>query len=570
MNDPIENLDYYGLDSLSPDLKSRFDNLNTAANDDMFVGNEFVLDLNSFDGDFGYGTNHPHDDGCTIRCPEDSNSASQFRGAVPPVSSYAKARAASVSHPPYSYGPEPQLYPANGHLGFEQMMGWASHDPKQESDDGFKLFPGYGAECSAAGCPDTYCTSSCTLRNCDGANQECSTEDQCSQISCHESEHCTPVCEEEDCEARGSPCNDPTCLEPEQVQQFDTLWDHHQQWCEFDYLHPDQFFSHAQQCNHTIADHSAAFTLEQLGRQGQPQDLNLVQFGCPIFGQNGSLDKLCGVTQPVTSMLEPPPLCPDVANDSPSTLTETTSPKSGKQISTDNKCGWLIGDAKQFRRCDQVFDTCEDLQNHVCDHHINVLVSKDKYFCRWHECTRKHDSAFASKNKLRRHITTHTNYKPYQCSECGEGFSARQALEQHERCHSGAKPYVCDVPGCDKAFKQKSALTMHKRTHTGEKPLHCEICGKAFGESSNLSKHRKIHDVNNKIKCPEPNCEKEFIRADQLRRHLETHEKKREARQKKVKARNKSIADQEDAMKAATMASEQYQFPLPINGAPRI
>lgn len=109
---------------------------------------------------------------------------------------------------------------------------------------------------------------------------------------------------------------------------------------------------------------------------------------------------------------------------------------------------------------------------------------------------------------------------------------------------------------------------MHKRTHTGEKPLRCDVCNKAFGESSNLSKHRKIHSPGNKMKCTEPGCDKEFIRADQLRRHLETHEKKKEARQKKTKIRNKSVPNEDDASKVAMVASEQYQLPLPIIGMP--
>ncbi|KAK8042024.1 hypothetical protein PG993_006547 [Apiospora rasikravindrae] len=579
MNDPIDSLDpYYGLDPLSSDLKSRFDYPGTTTNDDMFVAGEFSLDLNSFGStDFGYGTNHPHDDGCTIRCPEDSNASSQYRGAPAHMSSYAKARAASISFPPYSYGTDSHLYPGNGQLGFDQMMGlgWASQDPKQESDDGLKFFPGYGTECSAAGCPDTYCPSSCTIPQCTGANQECSTEDQCSSISCLEGDHSTPPCDIEDCVDPGSPCNDPHCMDLiDQTTSLDTMWDHHEQWREFGYTPPDQFLTHGQQCNHTNTEHSVALTLGHLrdpGPQDQPQDPNLVQFGCPIFDQGGSLEKLCGMTQQITSTSEPPPLCPDTANDSPGTLTDSTSSKSGKQGPTENRCEWLMRDGDQFINCNRVFNTCEELNNHVCDDHVNLLVGKERYFCLWHECKRNKDANFNSKNKLRRHIATHTKYKPFECDVCGEGFSARQALEQHERCHSGAKPYVCTVPGCDKAFKQKSALTMHKRTHTGEKPLVCGICGKAFGESSNLSKHRKIHNTGNKLKCPEPNCDKEFIRADQLRRHQETHEKKREARQtrqKKIKARTKSAMIQGDVLKAATMISEQYQFPLPINGGP--
>ncbi|KAK8095262.1 hypothetical protein PG999_013284 [Apiospora kogelbergensis] len=489
MNDPIDVIDhYYGLDSMSADLKSPFDEPNTTANDNMFAADDYLLDLGPFSGpDFSGGIQHPHDDGCAIRCPEDSNSSLNYRGAAPLCRHYTPKVG--------------RIYPVNGQLDLEQIMDWTSHDHKQESDDGFKFFHGYGAESSGTGCQGICCPSSCTLPQCTGANQDCTTEDKCSQISCLDSDHCTPACDDEDCADSGSPCNDPNCFDTEQTATLGTMWDHHQQWCDFDYLSTTQFFPHAQQCNHTNTEHSVALTLGHLrdpGPQDQPQDPSLIQFGCPIFGQSGSLEKVCGVTQPATSMLEPPPLCPDVANGSPDTLRASIPPKPGKQNPAE----------------------------------------KD------------------------------VDVKPFQCKTCGDGFSARQALEQHERCHSGAKPYLCDLPGCDKAFKQKSALTMHKRTHTGEKPLRCDVCNKAFGESSNLSKHRKIHSPGNKMKCTEPGCDKEFIRADQLRRHLETHEKKKEARQKKTKIRNKSVPNEDDASKVAMVASEQYQLPLPIIGMP--
>lgn len=62
------------------------------------------------------------------------------------------------------------------------------------------------------------------------------------------------------------------------------------------------------------------------------------------------------------------------------------------------------------------------------------------------------------------------------------------------RRHTRERPYKCDHPGCGKAFAIMGALTIHKRTHNGDKPFKCGVCGKAFAESSNLSKHVSCED----------------------------------------------------------------------------
>jgi len=203
MNDSIDHFNHcYDLENMSSDLKGHFDDeLNTTANDNLyFAAHGYMFDLNPYGGsDFSCSIQHPHDDGCAVRCPEDSNSASQYRGTAPHLSSsYTKGRAVSVPYPSYPYPPDSSgLYTASSQLDIDQTMTWPSHDHKQESDDGFGGFlHGYGTECSGVGCPGTYCPSSCTLPQCTGANQECLTEDKCSQISCMDSDQCTPACDD--------------------------------------------------------------------------------------------------------------------------------------------------------------------------------------------------------------------------------------------------------------------------------------------------------------------------------------------------------------------------------------
>lgn len=67
------------------------------------------------------------------------------------------------------------------------------------------------------------------------------------------------------------------------------------------------------------------------------------------------------------------------------------------------------------------------------------------------------------------------------------------------------------------------SLAMHHRVHTGLRPLVCNICGRAFSESSNLSKHKRTHEVRGRFVCSYAGCGKDFHRQDQLRRHMKQH-----------------------------------------------
>uniref|UniRef100_A0A8C2DEA0 C2H2-type domain-containing protein n=1 Tax=Cyprinus carpio TaxID=7962 RepID=A0A8C2DEA0_CYPCA len=80
--------------------------------------------------------------------------------------------------------------------------------------------------------------------------------------------------------------------------------------------------------------------------------------------------------------------------------------------------------------------------------------------------------------------------KPFQCSQCGKGFSRIQHLSEHVRIHTGERPFECLV--CGKTFTRERDLKTHQIVHMDAKAFHCAICVKNFSLLSSLRRHLLI------------------------------------------------------------------------------
>ncbi|XP_041368846.1 protein sister of odd and bowel-like isoform X3 [Gigantopelta aegis] len=74
------------------------------------------------------------------------------------------------------------------------------------------------------------------------------------------------------------------------------------------------------------------------------------------------------------------------------------------------------------------------------------------------------------------------------CRVCQRAFLTRQRLQRHVFTHSMVKPYHCDE--CHTPFSSQTAKNQHVRMiHRNDYPFTCVLCGLGFSRMSRLEKH---------------------------------------------------------------------------------
>ncbi|XP_063807219.1 uncharacterized protein LOC134995897 isoform X3 [Pseudophryne corroboree] len=131
--------------------------------------------------------------------------------------------------------------------------------------------------------------------------------------------------------------------------------------------------------------------------------------------------------------------------------------------------------------------------------------------------------SFHQRSRLQSHKSTHTEERPFPCSECGRCFTNQSTLTKHQRLHSSEKLFKCYE--CSKCFVHKVDLVQHQRTHSGERPFLCLECGSCFKFRSALTMHQRIHSGERPFSCIA--CGKCFVRKGDLVRHQRTHTRER-------------------------------------------
>lgn len=128
---------------------------------------------------------------------------------------------------------------------------------------------------------------------------------------------------------------------------------------------------------------------------------------------------------------------------------------------------------------------------------------------------------FSYRSALKKHLATHTSEKPCICEECGKAFKTRSNLGQHQKIHlKDGNQFHCSQ--CDFTSENHAAVHAHRQIHP-EGCLICEICGMAYGERSNLTKHMRVHDPRRPYSCSYPDCPWRFKTEMMCHAHIKAH-----------------------------------------------
>ncbi|XP_047995173.1 zinc finger protein 28-like isoform X9 [Leguminivora glycinivorella] len=124
----------------------------------------------------------------------------------------------------------------------------------------------------------------------------------------------------------------------------------------------------------------------------------------------------------------------------------------------------------------------------------------------------------------------------HACDICGKIFQFRYQLIVHRRYHGERKPFTCQV--CGSAFANPVELSRHGKCHLGvvtagdsadrtakrlaqDKPYACTTCHKTFARKEHLDNHVRSHTGETPYRCQF--CAKTFTRKEHMVNHVRKH-----------------------------------------------
>ncbi|XP_073811816.1 uncharacterized protein [Musca autumnalis] len=167
--------------------------------------------------------------------------------------------------------------------------------------------------------------------------------------------------------------------------------------------------------------------------------------------------------------------------------------------------------------CESSFNRRYDLNRHIQAIHLNPNPKtpgrrKNEETC--FLCPHCGQS-YSTKRKLRNHLITHSEDRPYSCGVCGKAFKSVRSVKDHQLTHSDIRPYTCSI--CEKSFKRADKLKTHMLVHSELRPYKCEECGKTFKYSAVLRSHMYKHTGQTPYSCK--TCGEEFTSRTFLNNH---------------------------------------------------
>ena len=126
-------------------------------------------------------------------------------------------------------------------------------------------------------------------------------------------------------------------------------------------------------------------------------------------------------------------------------------------------------------------------------------------------------SAFKAHNRF-----LHFESNSYECpfENCQKKFNNKYRLKVHLLSHGNIKPFKCPV--CGRSFREKGTLLFHKVTHSKEKPFKCQYCVYRCKTIPQIKNHlKKEHGQTNFYCCGK--CGEKFPNKSDLKHHLNKH-----------------------------------------------